>query len=244
MQALNGGRGLRLQENTVRHALHSEHAYLELDQFGQDQFFKTAVMRVRDVQGHLNGVELESVLLGHLEHVQMNARILVPSESNVTNLSCVACFQQRRVRSFVVKDTVRIFEPENFMMLHEVDMVDIQTSQGFIQLPGSFLLRTSVNLCHKKRALTITIAKCFAHACLTCAFIVIPAVVHEVDALIYGCTNNANSQRFINMFQAEMPPSNSNSRHLFSGAAECAINHFNTSLIALINRRFRRVQRT
>ena len=81
-------------------------------------------MRVEQVQWHLNGVEFETLLVCHFKHVQVNTRILVAGKSDVPNFACSARFNQCRMGAVLMEDPVRVFVPENLMMLDEIDMID------------------------------------------------------------------------------------------------------------------------
>ena len=61
MKALHGGRCFALKNNVVTHGLHAEHADVVLDQEGQNFLFEAVEVRVHYVEGHLNGIERESV---------------------------------------------------------------------------------------------------------------------------------------------------------------------------------------
>ena len=70
----------------------------------------------------------------------MNARILMTCKSDVANFPSVARFNQSGIGAFFVKDAVRIFLSENFMMLDEVDTIDAEALQRLVELAGRFLL--------------------------------------------------------------------------------------------------------
>ena len=143
---------------------------------------EAAVMGIHEIEWHLNRVEFESVLVGDFQHVQMHARIFMAGEADIPNLAGIACLHKCGVGSFIIKDAMRIFVPQNFMMLDEIDALDLQTLKRFIQLPGRFLLRTAIDFRHDKCLFAVAIAKRFAHADLARPFVVIPAVVQEVNA--------------------------------------------------------------
>ena len=54
----------------------------------------------------------------------MYARIFVAGESDVANFAGGARLNQRGVGSFRVKDPVRIVEPDDLMVLDQIDVVD------------------------------------------------------------------------------------------------------------------------
>ena len=61
MKALHRGSCLALENNVATHRLHTENADIVLKQDQQHFLFKTIEVRVHHVEGHLNGIECESV---------------------------------------------------------------------------------------------------------------------------------------------------------------------------------------
>ena len=49
-----------------------------------------------------------------------------------------AGFDQCGVRAFVVENAMRVFEPNDFMVSHEVDTVDAKATKRFVQLSCGF----------------------------------------------------------------------------------------------------------
>ena len=56
----------RLENDSVGHALHAEHADFLLHQLGEHELLEATIVRIHDVERHLNGVEGEAVVLRHL----------------------------------------------------------------------------------------------------------------------------------------------------------------------------------
>jgi hypothetical protein len=119
-----------------------------------------------------------------------------------------------------------ILEAENLVMLNEIDGVSLQAPQRLVQLPGSFLARAAVDLAHEEDFLPVAIAQSLTHARLAGAVVVVPAVVHEVDAPINRAPHDANCQRLVYGLQTKMPPAQPNQRHSFAGVAENTVGHF------------------
>src|SRR5215510_3931902 len=158
------------------------------------------------------------MLLGDFQHVTVNTWILVTSEAEETCLARLLCGDERRVRSFLVEDAMRILETQDLVMLDQVDVVCLQTPQRLIELFRCLLLCTTVDLGHKKGSFAITIAQCLAHAPFTGAVVVIPTVVHEVDAAINRGTDQANTQLFVDRLEAQVPATEADKRYLHSRA--------------------------
>ncbi len=126
MKTFDGADGVGPQNDSIGHRFHAEHADLLSDQVGQDKSLETAVMCVHHVQGHLHRSELEAVFVGRLEHMKMDVRIFVSCEADKTDLPRLPRLHQRRVGSFLVKNTMGVFVPDNFMVLDQVDTVGLQ----------------------------------------------------------------------------------------------------------------------
>jgi len=146
----------------------------------------------------------------------MYARVFVPGEANVADCARLLRLDQCRVGTFRIEDTVWVFKAQNLMVLHQVDVIRIEPLQGFIQLPYCSLFRTPVNFRHQEHPLAIAITQCLAHANLADTIVVVPRIVHEVDAAINRRANNASAQLLIHMGQTEMPSPNTDCRHLLS----------------------------
>ena len=90
-------------------------------------------MRIHHVERHLDRVELESVFLRDLEHVEVDARVLVPGEADVAELPRLPPLDQRRVRSFLlVEDPMGILVADDLVMLHEVDAVGLEPAERLV----------------------------------------------------------------------------------------------------------------
>src|SRR6516225_9325153 len=103
VQTLDRRYSLRLQQDSVRHALHSEYAHLKPYQLRQNHLLKAAKMRVHNIHRHLGSIKCESVLFGDFKHIEMYMRILVAGESDVADLAGSAGFDKRGIRSLLSK---------------------------------------------------------------------------------------------------------------------------------------------
>jgi hypothetical protein len=66
------------------------------------------------------------VLAGDIERVQMDPRILVAGEPDVPKLAGLARVHERRVGALFVENPMRILEAQDFVVLDEVDAIDLQ----------------------------------------------------------------------------------------------------------------------
>ena len=117
----------------------------------------------------------------------------MPGEPDVSHLTGALRLQHGCHRAVFGEDAIRVFHPNDLMMLHQVDAVRLQALQAFVNLFGCELLRAPVNLRHQEHLVAVTIAQRFAHPDFAAAVVIIPAVVHEVDAAIDGAANDADA---------------------------------------------------
>src|SRR5882757_380877 len=82
------------------------------------------------------------------------------------------------------KNDIRIVETNDFMKLQQIDHIRLQAAQRLLNLPGSGVLISAIDLCHQEDLLPVTIAEGLAHPDLADTAVVIPAVIHEGDTAI------------------------------------------------------------
>ena len=97
-----------------------------LHQLGQNMAAEAAKMRIHDIERHLAGVEAELMLRRHFQHPQMHQGIFVPGESDEPDLAGFLGFEQSFQRSIRRKETVRIFQADIFVELHQVHVIGFQ----------------------------------------------------------------------------------------------------------------------
>ena len=132
VQTLDRRHRVRLQDDPVRHALHTQHTNGRPHELGKHELLEAAVVSVHDVERHLNCIEREAVLLRDGKGVQVNARILMSGESDVPELPSLSCLEERRVRATLIKDPVRVLEPDHLVVLDEVDAIGLQAFEGLL----------------------------------------------------------------------------------------------------------------
>src|SRR5438132_4976616 len=159
----------------------------------------------------------------------MHVGVLVPRESDVANSTRIASLDQRGVGPLLVKDPVRVLVPENLVVLDEVDAIDPEPPERFFQLAGRLLLRTAIDLRHEKGLLAVAVAQGLSHADLARPFVVVPAVVEEVDAAVQGRAHDPDGQPLIDVAQAQMPTADADGGYFLSRRSEIPINHADES---------------
>src|SRR5258708_36902549 len=103
-----------------------------------------------------------------------------------------------------------MLEGEGLVVVDEMDGGGLQTFQRFVELPRRFRLRAAVDLRHQEGLRAIAVAERLAHADFARAFVVVPAVVEEVDAAIDGGANDPNAEVFLHRLEPEMPAAETN----------------------------------
>ncbi len=102
-------------------------------------FGETAIVRVHDVQKHLDSVEGEEY---GVQRFQMEFGVVVSSEGDMPHLVGLAGGQRSIKVAIRAGDTVRIVQPDHLMELDQVNHVSLQTAQRLMELfsPGAFHL--------------------------------------------------------------------------------------------------------
>src|SRR5207245_6923867 len=123
MQALEGRHGFALEDEGIPHRFHSEHPDLVRDQARENLMLETPKMCVHDVQWHLHGVKAEFVGRSDLQHPEMNERVLMPSKSDVTDLSGSLGFYHDLDCTTGLEDLVRVLQTNQLMVLQQDEYI-------------------------------------------------------------------------------------------------------------------------
>jgi hypothetical protein len=90
------------------------------------------------------------MLGGDLQHVKVDVRIFVPGESDEASFACFSGFEQRFLGPALVKNAIWVVKANDFMMLDQIHVIDLQASQGLVQLSGSFFFGSSIDFRHQE----------------------------------------------------------------------------------------------
>ncbi len=151
---------------------------------GMTSFCEGAEVRVHDVDGHLNGVEVEAVLLRDLEHAKVDGGVFVAGESDVANLAGLLRGDGGFDGAAWGEDAVGVFEADDLVELDEVDHVGLEAAEGLLKLFVVFVSGAAIHFGHEEDLLAIAVAKSLSHADFGDAVVVVPAVVEEGDAAV------------------------------------------------------------
>src|SRR5665213_1284304 len=108
-------------------------------------------MRVHRIERHLNRIEMETVFLRRLQHVQMNMRVLMAGKSDKANLARAFGIEKGFHGAMRREDAVGVVEADYFVVLEKIDMIDPQTLQRFVNLLRGFFFRAPIDLGHEAR---------------------------------------------------------------------------------------------
>src|SRR5579871_5631754 len=205
MKALDRAHGAGSQDDPVPHGLHRKDSDALLDQFRHHEVREAPVVGIHNVERHLNRIKLETPFAGQFEHVQVNSRVFVAGKADVAKLARLTRLDQGRVRTLLIEDSMRVFEPDDLMVLDQVDPVSLQAPEGLVQLSSGLRLRPAIDLSHQEYLVPVPFAEGPAHPDLAGSIVVVPGVVHEVNASIDRGAYNANGERLIDMFEPEVP---------------------------------------
>ena len=177
-------------------------------------------MRVHHAQWHLDRIELEAVVAGHLEGVQVDRRILMAGEPDVSDLASRARVLERAIGALVVEHPIGILEPDDLVMLDEVDAVGLEAAEAGVELTRRFRTRPAVDLRHEERPLAVAILERAPHPLFTQPFVVVPGVVEKGDPPVDRGANQPNTEGFVDALDAEVPAAETDRRHLLTSPAE------------------------
>src|SRR4051812_13124545 len=111
---------------------------------------------IHDVDGHLDCVEVDAMLLRRVEHSQVNDGIFVSGEADEANLTslfgglhCVPCA--------FPENSIRRVELDDFMELHEIDVVRREAFERLIDLLGGRVAGAAVDFGHEENFVAIAV---------------------------------------------------------------------------------------
>ena len=107
----------------------------------------------------------------------MHHWILVPRESDVANLARLLRLHQCFERSVLREESIRVFQADVLVVLHQVDVIRLKPRERFIDLLRRRLPGASIELGHQERLLPVAIAQRPSHTELALAIVIVPAVV-------------------------------------------------------------------
>jgi hypothetical protein len=227
VEAFDGFDDVTVEDNAAAHGFHAEHTNALLDELWQDLLFEAAKVGIHDVEGHLDGVEAEVVLGGHLEHAEVDGGIFVAGEADEATFAGLFGFLQGLDSAAFGKGLVGVFEADAFVELPEVEVVGLEAAEGFVELLQRGFFGAAVDFGHEENFFAVAVAKGFAHAGLACAVavVVIPTVVHEGEAAIDGGADDAEAFGFVFDF-ADVRAAEADAGDALAGAAELALGDF------------------
>src|ERR1700677_4212663 len=91
-------------------------------------------MRIHDVDRHLYRVEMEAVLLSRRKHPEMDRWILMTGKPDVANLARFPCGDRSLKCAAGRKDAIRVFQPNHFVELDQINHIGLQAPERLLQL--------------------------------------------------------------------------------------------------------------
>src|SRR6266436_819390 len=221
-ETLDGRDGVALEEYSGAHGFHAEDTNFIFHEDGKDFFLETFVVGVHGVEGHLDGVEMKLMRGGSFEHVQVHRRIFVAGETDVADLAGFFRFEDGFHTAAGSEDALRVGDANDFVELEKINVVGLKAAQRFIELRCGGLAGLAIDFGHEEGLLTVAVAQRLAHADLTAAAIVVPAVVEEVDATVESGADDLDAFLFVGLHAKVIAPE-ANNRDPLAAAAELAI---------------------
>ena len=127
-------------------------------------------------------------------------------------------------RAVVGEDAVGVFHADDFVELDEVDVVGAEAGEGLFELLVVLGDGAAVELGHEEDFLAVAVLEGFAHAEFGGAVVVVPAVVHEGDAVVDGGVDDLEAVFGIGLL-AEVEAAEADGGDGFAGGAELAVDH-------------------
>ncbi len=224
VEGLDGFHGIALEDIRIAEGLHGEDADALFDCDGHDVLAEGTEVGVHDVDGHLDGVEVEAVLLGYFEHAEMDDGVFVAGEADVADLARFfggdSCFDGA-TRG---EDAVGVFHADDLVELDEVDHVGLEAAEGLFELLVEGFGGAAVHLGHEEDFSAVAVAESLPHADFADAVVVVPAVVHEAHAVVDGFVHDGDAFGGVALF-ADVEAAEADGRDSLAGGAEFAIDH-------------------
>src|ERR1019366_7925870 len=158
-------------------------------------------------------------------HIQMDMRIRGPRKSDAANLARLSRRHHRFMSPAFRKNTIRIVEADDLMMLHQIDMIGLQPFQASLDLPLGHLFGAPVDLRHQKYFLAIAVLQGLPHPDFALAFVVVPAVIHEGNAAVDTSSHQANAVLLCKPMLCKMEAAHADRRDFLAGASQRAVEH-------------------
>ncbi len=226
MQAVHRLDRAAFENDSTAKAFHPQDADLPLQGLWDYQLRKASKVRIHDVDRHLHGVEVESVPVGDLEHVEVNARVLVPCEPDESHLARLLRLHHRFHRAALGEDPVGIIESNDLVMLQQVQVIHLQPFQRLVDLARGRFLGATVNLGHHESLLPVAaLLQRLAHTYLAPALVVVPRVVEEVDAPVQRFMDQLDGVVFADRGLTKVRPAQPDRRHFHPGLSQGTEKH-------------------
>ncbi len=224
VEGLDGLYGVALEDEGVAEGLHGKDSDALLEGDGDDFVGEGAEVGVHDVDGHLDGVEVDAVLMGHVDHAEVDDGVLVAGESDVAEFAGLLGGESGFHGSAGYEDAVGVFHADDLVELDEVDHVGLESAEGLFELAVECGGGAAVDFGHEEDLGAVAVAECLAHADFADAVVVVPAVVHEGDAVVDGFVDECDAVGGVGL-TTDVVSAETDGGDLFSGGSEIAVDH-------------------
>ncbi len=225
------GRGRQLvcqdavEDEVVAERLHRQDADPLLGGQRQHLMGEAAEVGVHDIDGHLDGVEVEAVLVRDFQHPPVDERVFVAGEADEADLAGLPRFQDGFQRTALGEDAVRVLHPQDFVELDQVQVVRLEPRQRLVELTGRRGFGTAVELGHQEHFPPVAaLRQRLAHADLAVAVVVVPAVVQKVDAPVHARVDELDPLG-VAVGAADVEAAHADERDLLAGPSEHPVRH-------------------
>ena len=224
VEGLDGLDGVAFEDEGVAEGLHGEDADALLESDGDDVVGEGAEVGVHNVDGHLYGVEVDAVLVGHVDHAEVDDGVFVTGEADVAEFACLLGGESGFHGSARGEDAVGVFHADDLVELDEVDHVGLESAEGLFELAVECGGGASVDFGHEEDLGAVAVAEGLAHADFADAVVVVPAVVHEGDAVVDGFVDEGDAVLGVGL-ASDVVSAEADGGDFFSGGTEVAVEH-------------------
>ena len=182
VEELDGIREVGASDGSEAEGLHGEDADAFFLGDGDDLVLEGAEVGVHGVDGHLEGIEVEVVGAGDVQHVKVDAGVFVAGEADEAEFAGFAGGDGGREGGARGEDGFGVGHADDFVELNEVDDVGLEAAEGVFELGVEAFGGVAVGLGHEEDLVAVAVAEGLSHALFGAASVVVPGVVHEGDS--------------------------------------------------------------
>jgi hypothetical protein len=160
-------------------------------------------------RGEQNGVEVEVMFSCHVQHAKVDEPIFMAGEADEADFAGFARIEKSLDRAAGRKETIGIFHANHLMELELIDVAGLEPLERFIELLRGGLFSAAIRFRYQENRLAVTV-------------VLVPGVVHEVNAAVDGGADDLRRERIGSGF-SDMRTADTQHGNGLAGLAETAV---------------------